>query len=71
MVKIVSNLCLATDATQFPVLAANFLVTKQTFLVLIITAKHLQRQRQSSYWNTSRPTIQSIHNYDVMMRTRP
>lgn len=65
MVKIVSSLCLATDATQFPVLAANFLVTKQTFLVLIITAKHLQRQ--SSYWNTSRPTIQCIHNYSMML----
>lgn len=68
MVKIVSNLCLAIDATQFPVLAANFLVTKHTFLVLIITAKHLQCQ--SSYWDTSRPTIQCIHNYDVMMHIR-
>lgn len=71
MVKIVNNLCLATDATQLPALAVNVLVTQQTFLILIITAKHLQRQRQSLYWNTSRPTIQCIHNYDVMMRTRP
>lgn len=63
MVKIVSNLCLATDATQFPVLAANFLVTKQTFLVLIITAKHLQRASHC----TGTPADPPYRAFTIMM----